>query len=268
MMGLPPVVGQPQAPKTRPSLEVIPEAWKLFSANPGVWLLNGATGTILCLAALLPTYLHPPVLPFDPNNIQDPSVMMDSASSPSFLTSNQDPIMWMLISIVLLTWVGYVHMAASYPLVAKQLSGEEVSAADAISFNGHGFKVLIVSFLMGLEVTLAYFFCYFPGPSVEGLTMVTVHRTVDRGEGIHDSYKNGARAVSGQLFRAIVVVHVLGAILCLSMLLLGMPPMTPGKIQIGIPGILAMIVVIPIYNISRALLYRRTVQAEQMRMAR
>ena len=255
----PPPPYLPPAPKTQPGLSVVSEAVVLFRANPGVWLLNGVMGTLLCLVAVLPVYLHPPVFPFDPNNtgaLMD-GILSISASPGNFFATNQVPLEWMVISTVILTWVGYIHMAASYPLVAKQLSGEPITASDAISFNGNGAKVLLVSFLMGLEVTVAYFCCYFPGPIVEGLTMVTAHRTVDKGEGVIASFRNGKRAVQSRIFLATFVVHLLGGILFVALLLLSWPLL----------GLVALMVTIPIYNISRALLYRRTIQAEQIRLA-
>jgi hypothetical protein len=211
-------------------LDVLPEAWAMFKKQPLLWLANGLIATIVVVPYLVYVARITADLWTDP--IGAAPKIMGPLTLVSFGT------MWFL----------YFHMAGSYPLVAKQLKGEEVGWTDVLDFNGRALATLLSTLIMSGTILVGYLFCYLPGPIAEGITMEAPFRVVDLGENPFAAMAGSYREVKPRLMVASVVVHLLTIVISLAIL----------------TGI-GLLIGAPLYNISRGLLYHRLREAERIR---
>ena len=206
-----------QPPRGVVSLDTIGEAWKLLSANMGVWAL---AGFIYLAASGLFSLMTRATQTVGPNGLPQ--------NSPISL----------LISFVSLFVTGFL-LAGLMKMALSTVSTGKAELSQ-LGSGGDVFLSLVgANFIVGFVVAFGFLLCIVPGViAAGGLLLVTP--LVVSGRGAFGAIGASWSALSKQLGSAIVLGIVLGLILIVSM----------------IPLFLGLIITIPLLQIVLALVYR------------
>lgn len=210
--------GYPQ--RSPVSLDVIGEAWTLFSRDMGTWIV----AQLVCGAIGFGGYLAMLAIIFGS------TALLGGGRGNNISTGSG-----ILFGLVLfITYVLYILAllfvsAGLHRLATKQIRGQPISIADLFSVTDCFVKFLILSILMGFAVLIGELFFIIPGLIFAGLFMLAPMLLIDGGLSPIEAMKKSWEALKSDWLMATVVYFVLvivaslGAAACGVGLLFTMP---------------------------------------------
>lgn len=143
------------------TFESIGTAWKMVSADWGLWIPAALLSLVIMTAIYLPPYIAMQFMIF--------STL--SPGSSEEITLEQLAYIYgiMIPAAVLVTAVAYMTVGAMMNMAYLKLAGQPVSVVDLFTSMRRFFPLLGTSILMSLAVTIGSFFCAVPGLVAMGI---------------------------------------------------------------------------------------------------
>ncbi|BCW98418.1 MAG: hypothetical protein KatS3mg024_1245 [Armatimonadota bacterium] len=224
--------GYSPAPRVR--FEAIGEAWNLFKADAGTWVVTSLIALIVLGVVIAAVNLV--------NNLFTEAAQISSpAMTPAALLAAFGSMIIVQIISSLITTVAWVVVTAGiYRMALRRMRGEQVSAGDLFNIGDVFPQVLVAGLLASVIVTIGYLLCIIPGIIAGGLLMFTVPLIVDRQMDGVEAISTSFRILSADLLNAVLFYAVLSFIVFIGLLACGV-------------GIL---VTFPLYPLGVAIVYR------------
>ncbi len=219
-----------QEPKVR--IEAISEAWALVREKIGVWI---PVTLILGGGSVLISYLINSLigLIFGVGRSAPPPTNPGAILTPMFFVAN---IIASVISLVISAFVS----CSFFRLALKQVRGENIELSEAFKFDGNIAGVIVTNLLVGVLTVIGGILCYIPGVIAAIGTIFAVPLAIDRGLNGIDPISKSWEKMKGQLGNGFLLLLVLGLIVLVSVIPLG----------------LGLLVTVPLYILTIAILYR------------
>ncbi len=204
--------------------DVLSEAFQLFGKNAGIYVVGALPGTILVAIMTVVNF----IIAFQ---------NVDPAANP-FAGLGLRFGLTVGISLAEIAMIGGLVNAA-----LKQIRGESISVADCFDMRGKFFTILGSAILITLCVFSGTCLCIVPGLLMSGLFMVTIPVIVDRRAGPIEAMAASWGAIKPTMWVALTLALVVQILVSVGGTLIG----------------LGLLVVLPVYAIVMALVYRDTI---------
>ena len=231
-----PPSGAGYLPPGRVNFGWIGEAFELFKANAGVWivatlmafvpsLIGGVIGFSVGFAAARSGTINPPAYGQSPFGGQS-------------LTGGLPPALYWSVQIFSLVYSAWLY-SGIYQTAVKQVRGEMVSVGDIFSGGPLMLKMLGFNLVYALAVGIGLIFCLVPGFLLSGL-LFPGYALIVEGETVGNAISRSMDAMKRDMWNAAAFVFVLGLLVAVSI----------------IPCGLGLFVTLPMFFLSGALAYR------------
>ena len=215
----------------RPSgvrFDVLGEAFQLFGKNPGIYVTGALPGTLLVAAMTV--------------------VNLVNAFNNAGNTANPFAGLGLQLGLSVGIYLAEIIMIGGLVNAAlKQVRGETISVADCFHMNGKFFTILLAAFLTGLCVFCGAILCIVPGLLMSGLLMATIPHIVDKRSGPIEAMAASWDAIKPTMWIALTLALVVQILVSVGGSLIG----------------LGLLVVLPVYALVQALVYRDTILIQE-----
>jgi hypothetical protein len=167
-------INYPQIRSSEVRWEWIGHAWKLFTSDPGTWILMFLTVFILLTLCNIPIYLMFGLAIFSGRDFDEPSTGADlgGADLGAMSLGLLIPIIFLYIFV---TCVFLFLLSGLYRTAIKQARGQSISLADLFSGRDCFLSVVGYQFLLIIISIFLYMVFFLPAliiPGIEGLTLL------------------------------------------------------------------------------------------------
>jgi len=224
-------------PPGRINFNWISEAWEIFKANAGTWIL-------VALFVGLPPFALVMIVEFGfgiPPGLSGQPQPPDSPFSHPFLGQPPLPILiaiYIVLELFMFFWQGYFQ-AGVMRLAVSAVRGGGVRFGDLFATGVGTFRMIGLVFLGGLAWTIGFVLCFIPGFAIAGMLMAAPAMIGD-GVGTIEAMQRSIGAIKRDWLNAAALVFIGFLLVILSELPLG----------------LGLLVTIPMAWIVSALAYR------------
>ena len=164
------------SPAARIRFEAIGEAWNLFKADTGVWLVAGLVAVaVLGAVPLLFDLLAGPAL--DP--LQSPD-LWEFFDIGQFFALFATAAIYNVVMSLVVSAVATIVTAGLYRMALRRMRGERIHAGDLFDIGDVFPQLLLLSIAAGAIMTVGLFLCVVPGIIAEALLMFAVPLVMDR----------------------------------------------------------------------------------------
>ena len=238
-------VGGAYQPPGRVNFGWIGEAFELFKANAGVWIVGALLALIPAIVAQIVqrTSGHPPTVPLGPNGQPDYSngaywiAVFQSGEPLGVYFGNQ-----------IFTFVYGAFIAAGvYRTAVKQVRGEAISVGDLFSGGPFFLPMLVYTFVSQIAISIGMVFCILPGLLLASLLFPSTALIAD-GVPLGSAVSRSINGMKQDVWNAVGFLFVMGLLVIASFFACGLGefvalPMTylvaalAYRDMIGMPGV-------------------------------
>jgi len=228
------------APPGRVNFGWIGEAFDLFKANTGVWIV----ATLLSLVPVILSFIIGAIygagtaLSGNAGQLPAPNPADPAAAFTRALTGGLPPGLSAVIRIVTAVYTAWLY-AGVYQAAVKQVRGEAISTGDLFSGGPLMWKMLGFNIVYSFAVGIGTLLCIVPGLLLAGLLFLGYALIAD-GETVGNAISRSMDAMKRDMWNAAAFVFVMGLLLIVS----------------AIPCGLGLFVTLPIFFLTGALAYR------------
>ncbi len=203
-------------PAPQISFDWISQAWALFRAQMGAWIVALLLFFVVLLVICIPLafvtgYAGVIRAIFETSRSGAPAV------SPFSTFSNVGVILFGLLSGA----ISYVLLGGLYRMAVRTARGETVAATDIFSGLDKAVPMIVVGLLSGIATTIGAYLCILPGLILAGLLMFAPLLVVDRGLPPLQAMSESVGLLKKQWLMAGVFYLVIALVASLGGLLLG-----------------------------------------------
>jgi|DewCreStandDraft_4_1066084.scaffolds.fasta_scaffold00990_6 uncharacterized membrane protein len=224
--------GYSPAPRVR--FEAIGEAWSLFKADAGTWVLTSLIALIVVGVVMAAVNLVGNLF-LGAAQLSAPE--MNPAAMLAVLGSS---LIVQLITSLIIMFAGVIVTAGIYRMALRRMRGEQISAGDLFNIGDVFPQVLIAGLLTSVIVTIGSLLCIIPGIIAAGLLMFTVPLIVDRQMDGVEAISTSFRTLSADFLNTVLFYVVLSFIVFAGLL----------ACCVGV------LVTFPLYHLAVAIVYR------------
>ena len=242
--GGPPAGGMPYggggagyAPPGKVNFGWISEAFSLFQANIGVWIIAGLLSLVpLVFAAIIGAIAG--ASGAATAGAYSPTAANPGAEFAQRLGGGGNPAVSLLIQIVSVVYRAWLY-GGVYKAAVKQVRGESISTADLLSGGSMMLPMLIYNIVYSLAVGIGTVLCIVPGLLALGLLFPGFALIAD-GESFGNALSRSIDGMKRDMWMAAAFAFVMGLVIAVS----------------AIPCGLGLFVTVPMFYLVGALAYR------------
>ena len=228
------------APPGRVNFGWIGEAFELFKANAGVWVVVTLMSLVPVLIGFIvgAIYGASTALSGNSGQLPTPNPADPTAAFTRALTGGLPPGLSAVIRVVSALYTAWLY-GGVYRVAVKQVRGEVTSVGDVFSGGPLLWKMLGFNIVYGFAVLIGTFLCIVPGFLLAGL-LFPGYALIADGDNLGNAVSRSMDAMKRDMWSAAAFVFVLSLLLIAS----------------AIPCGLGLFVTIPMVHIVGALAYR------------
>ena len=206
-------------PPGRVNFGWIGEAFNLFKANAGVWIV----GTLLALVPAIVAQIfqrtvgHVPVVPVGPNGQPDYS---NGAYWIAVFQAGEPPAIYFGTQLFSSVYGAYIS-AGVYRTAVKQVRGESVSIGDLFSGGPFFLPMLVYIFVSQIAISIGMLFCILPGLLLAALLFPTTALIAD-GVPLGAAVSRSVNGMKQDLWNAVGLLFVIGLLVLASFFACGL----------------------------------------------
>lgn len=238
-------VGGAYQPPGRVNFGWIGEAFELFKANAGVWIVGALLALIPAIVSQIVQHTsgHPPAIPVGPNGQPDYS---NAAYWLAVFQAGEPPGLYYGTQIFSSVYGAYIA-AGVYRTAVKQVRGEAISVGDLFSGGPFFLPMLVYTFVSQIAIFIGMVFCILPGLLLAALLFPTTALIAD-GVPLGSAVSRSINGMKQDVWNAIGFLFGMGLLVIASFFACGLGefvalPMTylvaalAYRDMIGMPGV-------------------------------
>lgn len=232
-------------PAGRVNFGWIGEAFELFKANAGVWVIAVLMSILPFVVSFIvgavygaSLALHPSASAAPPFGSATPFGNRSGFGGTNPLTGGLPPGLSIVIRVVAAIYTAWLY-GGIYQTAAKQVRGELISIGDIFSGGPLMLRMLGYNIVYSFAVVVGFLLCIIPGFLMAGL-LIPGYALVAEGETVGNAISRSIDAMKRDIWNAAAFVFVMGLIIAAAI----------------IPCGLGLFVALPMFYLTAALAYR------------
>ena len=200
------------SPAARIRFEAIGEAWNLFKADTGVWLVAGLVAVAVLGAVLVSVSIFFNLLAGTAlNPLLPPGVKVVDIAQ--FFALFATATIYNVVMSLVGEAVAIIVTAGLYRMALRRMRGERIHAGDLFDIGDVFPQLLLLSIAAGAIVTVGLFLCVVPGIIAGALLMFAVPLVMDRRMDAMAAIGTSVRTLGTDFLNAVIFYILLSLIL-------------------------------------------------------